>query len=318
VLSSQILAASSSIQLPGLAEIIGLVHIPGDVRHVLILGLATKLKETTDGDPAFSVAMDGLALGERVIALARRDTADGYEGRQLLEAYRSYIIRNSSQVRCSDRVAIQHTLTKVGARNWLDEFNGNIRTGGYFEALQLPDLTMDDVRPRKVAAPGRTTSPDALTGAMQLRDRLNALADRDLGERSLSWQSDAEQLVTDISALPAPRELERLHAFTKYRYLLALLGIADSEKLMNQIIGAYVSSLEKDAIQNSDGTVWSYFVEQLMKLDDSSVQAARETKEDQQKIQRWVNSVKRIVGFRLTESSHPLLHVYGVLMTHSC
>ena len=93
---------------------------------------------------------------------------------------------------------------------------------------------------------------------------------------------------------------------------------AHSEELAQKIVAGYIQSLESDALQTQDPTAWLYCLEQLSRLDDTSVEAKGDTDDELHAIQKWVQAVRTGVADKLMASVNPILHVHGVLLHAGC
>jgi hypothetical protein len=206
-------------------------------------------------------------VDQRVRSLVNQLSQQGVSIDDLLKAYRAYIIRHFSAVRCADNDAVLSNRTQSGI---IKGFNTELRLKSDRNVLEIAD---SEIKPAKVEGVTKAymhwQSPKSSAVLMKLKElRFGSgkepltLAERE----SLSWKSEMNSLLKDLAQWKKEDEKSEEDYFhQKCIAFRALIELTPQKASREEVIRSFVGFLNDFDISSGSRIEWFWQADFLLK-----------------------------------------------------
>lgn len=278
LIASHIRDVASPQQMPGMIAATLKSQMSEDHLRLLVPLVAERLRSLRRGDPAFTFAMEKLALDRQIGELAHRAAELGLDRTRLVSDYRAFLVENLNSLRCVHTFSLYQLHRTMPGRDWVASFNLRLAPERAFSNTTVGSIESDEIKKaRVVGSPAMSPAFAQGTTAAVVRKELNVLEfDLNTGlplpvnaKKTLAWRTRMDALLAHLERWqPDSEDTIENHFITKCHLYSALLRLPQSEDLIEKVVRSYVSYLALNLVVVNPQT-WVFFVTELASLDSA-------------------------------------------------
>jgi hypothetical protein len=265
LVESDVAKMSSPVEIPSVVDVITSIKTSRSQLESLTYTFSKQLGNVFGDDRAFTSSL--YYVDRSIKHLVRRCLQQAISTRELLRAYRTYLIRHFSAPRCADHGLI---FSRPAQSEVIKAFNDDLR---FKSERNISEISPDDVRPQKTAgtvnAYSYWQSPKSSALLTRLKNLRFGSGNRPLAteeRETLDWQTEMEEFLKDLADWRKEDEKSEEDYFHQKCVLLrSLVQLIPKETERERAVRAYIEFLNTFDLTRGSRIEWFWEANLLLK-----------------------------------------------------